>query len=138
MAHKTSAVQVLKATYTALNVNSLTSLLGADGVRNGIPDDPAYPYVRIESPLGNRWDTFGKAGKERFVFVHAFGQKTPLELFTILDEVVNLLHYVALSVTGHNLARYQFDEDFDGSDETVQGKMTYHKVARFKVNVQET
>ena len=139
MAHKTSAKEILTATFTALNVSGMTSLLGATGVTNTFPQDPTYPYVRLESPSGSRWDTFGKAGKERFVFVHVFSQaKGDDEVIDVLDKALELLHYVALSVSGHDLVRYQFDGDFDGADEVIQGVQTVHKIARFKVNVQES
>ena len=139
MANKSSAKEIITATFTALNVSGLTSLLGTTAVKNAIPLNPAYPYVRLESPTGSRWDTFQKAGKERFVFVHVFSQyRGDLEAIDIIDKVIDLLHYIGHSVSGHDLARYQYDGDFDGADEVLQGKMTLHKIVRFKVNVQES
>lgn len=139
MANKTSAKEILTATFTALNVNGLTTLLSATGVVNDFPLDPGFPFVRVESPSGERWDTFGKAGKERVVDIHVFSQyRGDLEAIDIQDKIVDLLHYVGHSVSGHALARYQYDGDLDGADEVIQGTVTRHKIVRFKVNVQES
>ena len=139
MAHKSAVVDVLTPTFSALNVSGLTSLLGATGVTNKFPADPTYPYTRLEAPDQGRWDTFGKAGKELLVWVHVFSQaKSDLIADNIVGKVIELLHYVAHTVGNHALARYQYDRDFNGEDELLQGVRTSHRIVQFRVNVQQT
>jgi len=139
MSGKSAVVDVLTATFTALNVAGLTSLLGTTGVRNNAPDDPAFPYVRIEVPDEERWDTFGKAGKEQIVWAHVFSQyRGDTEAVDIVSKVIELLNEVAHSVSSHALARFDFERHFQGGDELIQGKRTTHRIVQFRVNVQQT
>jgi hypothetical protein len=139
VAQRTAVNAVLTGTFTALNVAGMTSLLSATGVRNDIPDDPLYPYVRIEAPTEERWDTFGRDGKELLVWVHVFSQaRGDNESLTIASKAIELLHYVSVSVASHALARYQLDQHFTGAHEVVAGVTTYHRIVQFRVKAQQT
>ena len=139
MANKSAGKDVLTGVYTALNVSGLTSLLGATGVTNDFPADPTYPYVRIDMPNEVRWDTFQTAGKEASMFAHVFSQyRGDIEALDVVSKIIELLHYVAVTVANHTLARFQFNQHEQGADEMIQGIRTTHRIVTFTVNVQET
>ena len=134
---KTAAGPVMAAIYTALNVAAITSALGC-AVYDDVTQGAAFPYLRISTPSGIPWDTFGKAGKERVIEVHVFSQyRGRKEAQDILDQVIALLQYQALTISGHTTIVVNYEQDLDGEDEEIGGKKTVHKVGLFRVIVQE-
>lgn len=138
----TATGPVLTAVYGALNVAAITTTLGCGVYDTIVPQTSALPYLRITTPTGNPWDTFGKAGKERIVQVHVFGSAETYEsgyqVNAICDKVVELLQDQALTVTGHVLAGLRYDQDIDAAADDVNGVPVLHRVVSFRVHIQET
>lgn len=137
---KTARGPVLAAVYTALNVAAITTTLGC-GVYDNDADTQqvAFPFLRISTPSGVPWDTFGAAGKERTVQVSVFSQyRGGIQSQNILDKVVQLLQDVAHSVSGHVLAGFRLEQDGEGADEVIAGVKTTHKWVQFRVHVVES
>lgn len=130
--------EVMAAIGAALDVAAITTTLGC-AVHDDVPQAPTYPYIRFESPTGVPWDTFGQAGKERMVWVHVFSTYAGgLEYRAIVAKVIQLLQDVALSVSGHALARLRYEEDVNGADEDNGGVKVKHKIVMFRMNVLES
>lgn len=136
----TARGQLLEAVFTALNVAAITSTLSC-----GVYDDDAetqgvaFPFLRISTPSGSPWDTFGAAGKERVLQVSVFSQAGGgIEAQNILDAVMLLLNNQLLSVSGHVTCGLQYEQDGDGSDEVIAGVKTIHKWVDFRVHLQES
>lgn len=138
---KTATGPVLAAIYAALNVASITSTLGCGVYETVVPQGSAFPYLRIATPSGVPWDTFGAAGKDRMVNVHVFGTTDTVlsgsGVNAICDQVVLLLQDQALSVTGFTLASLRYEQDIDGASEEVGGVQILHRVLMFRVFVIE-
>lgn len=139
---KTATGPVLTAVYTALNVAAITTTLGCGVYESVIPQGTAFPCLRISTPSGLPWDTFGAAGKERVVQVHVFASTAAYEsgfqVNAICDAVMLLLQDQALSVSGHLLAGLRYEQDTEGADEDVEGVQIVHRVLSFRVHVIET
>lgn len=135
----TGSGEILAAVFTALNVSAITSTLSC-GVYDddASTQDVAFPFLRIGITAGIPWDTFGKTGKDADLQVSVFSQyRGGLEAQDIQKQVIVLLENVALSVSGHSLARLQMETYGDGADELINGVKTIHKWLRFQVNVIE-
>lgn len=138
MAHQSAIDPVTAAVYTALNVAAMTAL-ATGGVYAHVPQATAFPYVRIDSPVESRFDTMGRAGKELSISVHAFSTYAgPTQAAGILSKAIELLHYQALSITGHDTVTVQYETGSDAGDEIVNGVTVYHYVAIFRLLVQQT
>lgn len=138
---KTAAGPVIDAIYDALNVAAITAAPPTGfscGVYDDVPQTAAFPYLRISTPTGIPFDTFGTAGKERTVQVSVFSQyEGTKEAHDILDKVVQLLNHQALAITGHTTVLIDYEQDGGGAEEDVNGVKTVHTWARFRVIVQE-
>jgi hypothetical protein len=121
-----------------LNVAGMTAL-AIGGVWANVPQATAFPYVRVDSPIETRLDTFGRAGKSVSISVHAFSDyKGPTKAAAIINKAVELLHYATVSVSGHSTIAVQYETGFDAGDEEVNGKRIYHYVGIFNVMVQQS
>ena len=133
----TAKSELLAAIGTALNVASITTTCGVydnDDDTQGV----AFPFLRISTPTGVPWDTFGAAGKERTVQISVFSQYAGgLQAQQILNQVMVLLQDVSLSVSGHTLNGLRYESDGDGADEVIDGVKTLHKWIQFRVHVTE-
>jgi len=139
---KTATGPVLTAIYVALNVAAITSTLGCGVYETVLPQGVAFPCLRISTPSGVPWDTFGAAGKERVVQVHVFAStavyESGFQVNALSDQVIALLEHQALSVSGHTLAALQYEQDTEGADEEVDGVQIVHRVLSFRVHVIES
>lgn len=139
---KTAAGAVLTAVYNALNVAALTTVLGAGVYETMAPQGAAFPYVLITTPSGVPFDTFGRAGKERVVQVHVFASgavnESGTQVSAISDKVVELVNHQALTVSGHDLVKIQYEQDTDAAPEDVNGIQIMHRVVSFRAHLQES
>ena len=139
---KTATGPILTAVYNALNVTAIATTLGCGVYETVIPQAASLPYLRISTPSGIPWDTFGAAGKERVLQVHVFASTAVYEsgyqVNAICDKVIELLQHQALSVSGHLLAGLQYEQDTDGAEEEVDGVQIVHRVLSFRVHVIES
>lgn len=138
MAQQSAAEAVLTAVYTALNVAGMTAI-ATGGVHNGLPPSVSYPFVRIGDVTETREDCMGQPGKDVLVRVHAFDNgRTDLKIARVLSKAVELLHYVALTVSGHTLVCSQFQQSFPAGTENINGVEVRHHVAEFLITVRQT
>lgn len=111
-------MSALKAIYAAVGATlaadtTLTALLapsildGGSAVFNDVPENQAYPHIDIGTNAASEraWNTFGGAdvgiGFDDKVPVHIWSQaQGDLESLTILNRVMALLHFRAVTVTG--------------------------------------
>lgn len=139
---QTGTGAILTAVYTALNVTAIVTTLNCTVYETVVPQNVSYPFLRISTPSGTPWDTFGAAGKERVVQVHIFAStanyESGFERDAISDKVISLLQHQALSVTGHTLAALQYEQDTEGADEEVDGVLIVHRVLSFRAHVIES
>jgi hypothetical protein len=138
MPHLSAIDAVTEAVYDALNVAGMTAL-ATGGVFTNVPQATAFPYVRIESPVESRFDTMGRAGKELSISVHVFSTYAgPTQAAVILSKAIELLHYQALTIAGHDTVTVQYESGQDVGDEVINGVTVYHYVAVFNVMVQQS
>lgn len=135
MAHLSAVQAVLAAVYTALNVAGMTALCA---VHNGVPQTQTFPYLRLGDASEIREDCMGAPGKSVLVRLHVFSQsRSDLESAQIVSKAVELLHYQALTVSGHTLIACQYQQTFNGGTENVGSVETRHTVAEFAVTVRQ-
>jgi len=80
--------------------NSVKALLSG-GIHCRIIEKPSYPYIKIGDCMEDKFNTFGRDGKETTVFVFAYSEKdTDSELMDIVDAVDDVLDDVSLSISG--------------------------------------
>lgn len=138
MAQQSAITAVLTAVYAALNVAGMTAL-ATGGVHNGLPQTVTYPFVRIGDATETREDCMGQPGKDVLVRVHVFDQaRTDLAIANIVSKAVELLHYQALTVSGHTLVCSQYQQAFPAGNENINGRETRHHVAEFLVTVRQS
>jgi hypothetical protein len=138
MPHLSAIDQVTDAVHGALDVSGMTAL-ATGGVYTNVPQAPTFPYVRVGQPTENRMDTMGRAGKTVSIQVHIFSDNTgPTQAAGILSKAIELLHYQALTVSGHSTMAVQYQTGFDAGDEVINGVTVYHYVAIFDVIVQQS
>lgn len=144
---RSAANDVLVGFYSALNVAALKTGLGfAVGVYTEyVPQNSAMPYVRTHFVTEVPNSTYGINGKNVIVWVHIHDDMSvhrgPGRVLMILDKVIALLNpagnYAALVVPGHRTIHVECETTEDGSEETVADKALAHKIARFRVTVEE-
>ena len=138
MAYTSALGPISVAVYAALNVPALTTTLSC-GVYDDVPRGAAFPYVRIAGETEVRLDTMGQAGKSCTLQVHIFSQhQGDQEAQAIASQVIALLHYQSLTVSGYELIAVQHDQTLNAGDETVNGLATRHYVVLFRIEVMQT
>lgn len=138
MAQQSAVAAVLTAVYSALNVAGMTAL-AAGGVHNGVTQSVVYPFVRIGDATETREDCMGQPGKDVRVLVHVFDNaRTDLAIANIVSKAVELLHYQALTVSGHTLVCSQYQQSYPAGTENIAGVEVRHRVAEFLITVRQS
>lgn len=84
-----------------LKDNSTFLSLVPGGVHSYIPEKPSYPYVRIGDALEQKFNTFGRNGRETEIKLYVFSTKqTDEEVLDIVSAADDLLDDSTLSLTG--------------------------------------
>ena len=139
VAERSALVALVAAVYSALNVSTLTDELSATGIRNDVPQDAAFPYVRLEAPSEIPWETFGRPGKRILIAVHVFSQYAgDAEALTIASRILSLLQHARPMVTDHAVAAFELEDHTTGAEELLAGVTTSHRVLTFRVRLQQT
>ena len=135
MTQQSAAAVVLTGVATALNVAGMTALAG---VVNDAKQARTYPYVLITFGGESREDCMQKPGKSVVVVLHVYSQyEGDLEAATILSKAVELLHYQAITVSGHVLVATQYDQGDAMEPELINGIKTRHFIGIFRVDVRQ-
>jgi hypothetical protein len=144
---KSAVPAVWAAVYAALNVSAITTTL-ACAVYDHVPQPPAFPYLRVQSPTETRLDTMTKAGKDITLQVHVFSTSDAYEgagqAQAIASKVSELLNYPSVTTSPFDLTASGFDclmcrpeELIDEGDENVGGVTIKHYVQMVRVWVME-
>jgi hypothetical protein len=118
-------------------VNALLGSTGVTGlvstrVYNHVPQNTAYPLVKVTLPTTRREDTLGRYGALGLVDVDVISQGFgDLEGTQILDQCVRALDFEPPATTGHTSLGLNYDETTRFS-EVVNGIVTRHHVASFR------
>lgn len=135
---KSALTAVHAAVYSVLKNDASLTTLAPGGVWDHVPQDPTWPYVRIGGVVEDPEDTMGRQARRVTLIVHAWSQYAGVsQAYGIIDRVIALLRYVALSPTGweHGDTRHitsEVDEPQLVDDVQVQ-----HVWAEFEVLVSE-
>ncbi len=71
------------------------------GVHNKVPEGKVYPYCRVGDAIEDKFNTFGRDGKETYITVHIFSQmQSDEQVQTLAGLADDLLDNVSLSLTG--------------------------------------
>jgi hypothetical protein len=102
------------AFYSTLNGDATLAAM-VTGVFNDVPDGQVYPFVQLGTATQRPWHTFGGPtvglGWNTTVTVHVWSRfQGDSEALAILNRVMTLLNYVALSVTGYTTVMCELDQ----------------------------
>jgi hypothetical protein len=138
-----AAVYSRLKTDTTLQARLAPSILdGTSAVFNDVPDGQAYPYIDIGEDSNERpWNALGGAtvgiGFDTRIVVHIWSRyQGNTEGSLILTDVMRLLNFYDLSVTGYTSVICHFD-NVRCLKEQVDKIETRHFPAVFRVRVQQ-
>jgi hypothetical protein len=118
-------------------VNALLGSTGVTGlvstrVYNNVPQNTAYPCIKVTLPTIRRTDTYGRLGATALIDVDVISQAFgDLEGAQILDQCVQTLNFTEPSLSGHHSLGLAWDETTRFA-EVVNGIVTRHHVASFR------
>ena len=127
------SLELQKIIYDTLSGDStITTTYGAN-VYDYIPDNSAFPYVKVgeETSVDNGTKTL--QGNEHTLVIHTFSQyRGSKEVKNIMSRIYALLHESSLSVSGANLVnlRFEFSDVIKEND-----GLTTHGLQRFRAVV---
>lgn len=135
---KSALSAVHAAVYAALSADATLAARAPGGVFDHVPQDPTFPYVRLGGFAEDTDDTGGTQARRVQFVVHGFSTyRGAKEVYAIVDRVIALLRYTALTCVGwtHDDTRHvtsQLDEP-----ELLEDVQLQHAWAEFEVLVQE-
>jgi len=127
------AVTLQTTVYNALLAsNPLTTKLGGNNIYDFVPENTAFPYVKIGDQTMVDDGTKTKKGTDFTLMIHTFSRyRGSKEIKEIMSLVYDVLHESSLSVSGAmNNMRFEFSDIIKEND-----GLTTHGVQRFRVFV---
>ena len=127
------AVTLQTTVYNALLAsNPLTTKLGGNNIYDFVPENTAFPYVKIGDQTMVDDGTKTKKGTDFTLMIHIFSRyRGSKEIKEIMSLVYDVLHESSLSVSGAmNNMRFEFSDIIKEND-----GLTTHGVQRFRVFV---
>ena len=127
------AVTLQTTVYNALLGSSpLTTKLGGNNIYDFVPENTAFPYVKIGDQTMVDDGTKTKKGTDFTLMIHTFSRyRGSKEIKEIMSLVYDVLHESSLSVSGAmNNMRFEFSDIIKEND-----GLTTHGVQRFRVFV---
>ena len=127
------AVTLQTTVYNALLAsNPLTTKLGGNNIYDFVPENTAFPYVKIGDQTMVDDGTKTKNGTDFTIMIHTFSRyRGSKEIKEIMSLVYDVLHESSLSVSGAmNNMRFEFSDIIKEND-----GLTTHGVQRFRVFV---
>lgn len=127
------SLELQKTIYDTLSGDStITTTYGAN-VYDYIPDNSAFPYVKVgeETSVDNGTKTL--QGNQHTLVIHTFSQyRGSKEVKNIMSRIYALLHESSLSVSGASLVnlRFEFSDVIKEND-----GLTTHGLQRFRAVV---
>lgn len=100
-----------QAVFTALKADqALLSLLGDVRIYDAVPPHPVFPYVTVGPHILRDFSTGDSFGREHTLTITAFSRKPGFrEVYGLADAVTAALIAAPLSLTGHSLILFRFD-----------------------------
>lgn len=137
---KSALAPVHAALYGVLSADATLAALCPGGVWDHVPQNEAFPYIRIGQLRAEPNDTFGLQFRDVVVSVHVFSTYAGLkEAYDINARVIALLRHTPLTVAGWtHLATLLEAETADEPIPLDESVMLQHVDAEFRVQVQET
>ena len=127
------AVTLQTTVYNALLANNpLTTKLGGNNIYDFVPENTAFPYVKIGDQTMVDDGTKTKKGTDFTLMIHTFSRyRGSKEIKEIMSLVYDVLHESSLSVSGAmNNMRFEFSDIIKEND-----GLTTHGMQRFRVFV---
>ena len=127
------AVTLQTTVYNALLAsNPLTTKLGGNNIYDFVPENTAFPYVKIGDQTMVDDGTKTKKGTDFTLIIHTFSRyRGSKEIKEIMSLVYDVLHESSLSVSGAmNNMRFEFADIIKEND-----GLTTHGMQRFRVFV---
>ena len=127
------AVTLQTTVYNALLAsNLLTTKLGGNNIYDFVPENTAFPYVKIGDQTMVDDGTKTKKGTDFTLMIHTFSRyRGSKEIKEIMSLVYDVLHESSLSVSGAmNNMRFEFSDIIKEND-----GLTTHGMQRFRVFV---
>ena len=127
------AVTLQTTVYNALLAsNPLTTKLGGNNIYDFVPENTAFPYVKIGDQTMVDDGTKTKKGTDFTLMIHTFSRyRGSKEIKEIMSLVYDVLHESSLSVSGAmNNMTFEFSDIIKEND-----GLTTHGVQRFRVFV---
>ena len=127
------SVTLQTTVYNALLAsNPLTTKLGGNNIYDFVPENTAFPYVKIGDQTMVDDGTKTKKGTDFTLMIHTFSRyRGSKEIKEIMSLVYDVLHESSLSVSGAmNNMRFEFSDIIKEND-----GLTTHGMQRFRVFV---
>ena len=127
------SVELQTTVYNALLANNpLTTKLGGNNIYDFVPENTAFPYVKIGDQTMVDDGTKTKKGTDFTLMIHTFSRyRGSKEIKEIMSLVYDVLHESSLSVSGAmNNMRFEFADIIKEND-----GLTTHGMQRFRVFV---
>jgi len=127
------SVTLQTTVYNALLAsNPLTTKLGGNNIYDFVPENTAFPYVKIGDQTMVDDGTKTKKGTDFTLIIHTFSRyRGSKEIKEIMSLVYDVLHESSLSVSGAmNNMRFEFSDIIKEND-----GLTTHGMQRFRVFV---
>ena len=136
---------VVTAVLGLLNVSSITSTLGC-AVYDHVPQNSAFPYIALQTPIETRDDRFGASGKQVLIFAHVYTSSEQTvgseQVSTIVSKVCELTDYPAIpasfATAGWSCSGLRPENVTDVGDIMDDGITYKHFVVEIRVWVQPT
>ena len=130
------SLQLQKTIFDRLSGDSnLTSTLGA-AVYDFVPDNSAFPYVKLGEETAVDVGTKTLQGNEHTLVIHSFSRyRGSKEIKNIMSRIYALLHESSLSVSGAELVNLRFE--FSDVIKENDGRTT-HGLQRFRAVVYDS
>lgn len=95
---------------TKLKADATFLSLVPGSIHSRIPENPSYPYVRIGDALEDKFNTFGRVGKDTSIRLYIFSTKpTDEEALDIYSAIDDVLDDCSLTLTGWTEVLCSFD-----------------------------
>lgn len=123
---------VVGAVVNALLASTGVTDLVSTRVYNNVPQNTAYPFIRVTLPVTRREDTWGRFGALATVDVDVVSQGFgDLEGSQVLDQIVRTIDFTRPTLSGHTSLGLAWDET-NRFAESINGITTRHHVASFR------
>ena len=144
LTHRTAVSDVAAGAYAALSTSTLTSL--APVFRVYVPEGQTCPYAVIQGVTeAPGWQTMGQPAKDCTFQLHAVSQsRGEAEADSIVSAGVGILMRgffgstgTPMTVANHKVLLVEY-EGSDGFEEDESGVLTFHRVGRFRVQLDQS